>query len=177
MSLAQRVREFRYSKGWGPDELASRAEISRTALYQIESGKTELPRAGTLRRIAVALDVPMEELLGGGAEPDATVSASSRPLGSRPSRGTFGWIPTDEGPMRTRVASSFTGVNPPVDEDSRVGAEAFVKPRSIGPDTPFAREGELMAKLHDLIHSPFGECITSVVDDLHRMLGQVRASG
>ena len=64
MSLAQRVRDFRYSKGWGPDELASRAEISRTALYQIESGKTGLPRAGTLRRIAVALDVSMDELLG-----------------------------------------------------------------------------------------------------------------
>ena len=43
MSLAQRVRDFRYSKGWGPDELANRAEISRTALYQIESGKTGLP--------------------------------------------------------------------------------------------------------------------------------------
>src|SRR4051812_49226880 len=64
MSLAQRVRDFRYSKGWGPDELASRASISRTALYQIESGKTELPRAGTLRRIALALDVTMESLLG-----------------------------------------------------------------------------------------------------------------
>ena len=64
MSLAQKVRDFRYSKGWGPDELANRAEISRTALYQIESGKTGLPRAGTLRRIAVALEVPMEDLLG-----------------------------------------------------------------------------------------------------------------
>src|SRR5208282_6910465 len=64
ISLAQRVRDFRYSKGWGPDELASRAEISRTALYQIESGKTGLPRAGTLRRIAVALEVSMDDLLG-----------------------------------------------------------------------------------------------------------------
>src|SRR5205085_7024533 len=64
MSLAKRVRDSRYAKGWGPDELASRAEISRTALYQIESGKTELPRAGTLRRIARALDVSIEVLLG-----------------------------------------------------------------------------------------------------------------
>lgn len=177
MSLAQRVREFRYSKGWGPDELASRAEISRTALYQIESGKTELPRAGTLRRIAVALEVPMEELLGGGGEPDATMSASSRPLGSRPSRGTFGWIPTDEGPMRTKVGGSYAGVSPSVDDDSRVPGDTLVKPRTLGSETPFAREGELMAKLHDLIHSPFGDCITSVVDDLHRILGQVRSSG
>src|SRR4051795_10013438 len=64
MTLAQRVRDHRYTKGWGPDELASRAEISRTALYQIESGKTELPRAGTLRRIAGALDGSIDALLG-----------------------------------------------------------------------------------------------------------------
>jgi transcriptional regulator with XRE-family HTH domain len=70
MTIAKRVRDFRYAKGWGPDELASRAEISRTALYQIECGKTEAPRAGTLKRIARALDVSIETLLGnedGGA--------------------------------------------------------------------------------------------------------------
>ena len=78
MSLAQRVRDIRYAKGWGPDELANRAEISRTALYQIESGKTGLPRAGTLRRIAVALEVPMEDLLGdrGPARADLAVAPS-----------------------------------------------------------------------------------------------------
>jgi transcriptional regulator with XRE-family HTH domain len=64
MTLAQRVRDQRYAKGWGPDELASRAAISRTALYQIESGKTEQPRAATLRRIAQALEIPTETLLG-----------------------------------------------------------------------------------------------------------------
>ena len=64
MTLAQRVRDQRYAKGWGPDELANRASISRTALYQIESGKTEQPRASTLRRIAQALDIPTEVLLG-----------------------------------------------------------------------------------------------------------------
>jgi transcriptional regulator with XRE-family HTH domain len=64
MTLAQRVRDQRYAKGWGPDELATRAEISRTALYQIESGKTEQPRAATLRRIAQALGIAIESLLG-----------------------------------------------------------------------------------------------------------------
>ncbi len=63
MTLAQRVRDQRYAKGWGPDELAHRASISRTALYQIESGRTEQPRAGTLRRIAQALEIPTETLL------------------------------------------------------------------------------------------------------------------
>jgi transcriptional regulator with XRE-family HTH domain len=64
MTLAQRVRDQRYARGWGPDELASRASISRTALYQIESGRTEQPRAATLRRIAQAFEIPTESLLG-----------------------------------------------------------------------------------------------------------------
>ncbi len=63
MTLSQMVRQLRYAKGWGPDDLASRANISRTALYQIESGKTSLPRAATLRRIARALGVGPEQLL------------------------------------------------------------------------------------------------------------------
>ncbi len=94
MTLAQKVRDGRYAKGWGPDELANRASISRTALYQIESGKTEQPRAGTLRRIAQALDIPTEALLGAhlgvvsghaagnwasAAGPDAVRSADESP--------------------------------------------------------------------------------------------------
>src|SRR5215216_4033162 len=95
MSLAQRVRDYRYSKGWGPDELASRAAISRTALYQIESGKTELPRAGTLRRIALALDVSMEILLGHG---DGSPAASA-PAAGRRVRGSAEWLPSEGGPL------------------------------------------------------------------------------
>lgn len=174
MSLAQRVREYRYSKGWGPDELASRAEISRTALYQIESGKTELPRAGTLRRIAIALEVPMEELLGNGLEADA---GPSQGLRATVGRSKFGWSPTEEGPVLSKVASPFAAGTPGLGEEGRVGSEGFVKARSLAGDTPFVREGELMSKLHDLLHSPFGDCITSVVDDLHRILCQVRSAG
>jgi transcriptional regulator with XRE-family HTH domain len=177
MSLAQRVREYRYSKGWGPDELASRAEISRTALYQIESGKTELPRAGTLRRIAIALEVPMEDLLGSGAEPEMMTAPAGRPASPRPNRASFSWTPTEEGPVRAKVSNAFTGVAPGLVEESHFAAEPYVKPRAVANDTPFAREGELMSKLHDLLHSPFGECITSVVDDLHQILSQVRSAG
>ena len=50
MNLAKRIRDLRYSKGWGPDELANRAKISRTALYQIERGNTSKPQAGTLAK-------------------------------------------------------------------------------------------------------------------------------
>ena len=105
MSLSQRVRDFRYSKGWGPDELASRAAISRTALYQIESGKTELPRAGTLRRIALALDVSMENLLGHAEGNNAPVARGPRPATlSGPvswARGGEEWVPAEGAPMAT----------------------------------------------------------------------------
>jgi transcriptional regulator with XRE-family HTH domain len=63
MELSKRIRDLRYAKGWGPDELASRAKISRTALYQIERGNTSKPQAGTLRRISRALGVPLEALI------------------------------------------------------------------------------------------------------------------
>jgi transcriptional regulator with XRE-family HTH domain len=69
VNLSRRIRDLRYAKGWGPDELASRAKISRTALYQIERGNTSKPQAGTLRRISRALGVPLENLLETPAVP------------------------------------------------------------------------------------------------------------
>src|SRR5262249_57456956 len=98
-SLAQGVGACRYSKGWGPAEVASRAEISRTALYQIESGKTELPRAGTLRRIALALDVPMETLLV-PAKPE-TLPTSPHPPGAttRKTHRAGVWMSPEGGPL------------------------------------------------------------------------------
>jgi transcriptional regulator with XRE-family HTH domain len=77
MNLSRRIRDLRYAKGWGPDELASRAKISRTALYQIERGSTSKPQAGTLRRICRALGVPLEDLLISAS--DASGVATSAP--------------------------------------------------------------------------------------------------
>jgi len=80
MNLSRRIRDLRYAKGWGPDELASRAKISRTALYQIERGNTSKPQAGTLRRISRALGVPLENLLETTpVSADDTGSVSSEP--------------------------------------------------------------------------------------------------
>src|SRR5215212_3531172 len=136
MSLAQRVRDYRYSKGWGPDELASRAAISRTALYQIESGKTELPRAGTLRRIALALDVSMEILLGHG---DVSPAAAA-PVAGRRVRGGSEWLPSEGGPLAVpgqRTAPTIENL-----DGSRFGVEA--QPPTAAPDSYLpAREREL----------------------------------
>ena len=91
MNLSKKIRDSRYAKGWGPDELASRAKISRTALYQIERGSTSKPQAGTLRRISRALGVPLEVLLTPTpASSEGTTSSQANPTAPTSSdRSTF----------------------------------------------------------------------------------------
>ena len=175
MSLAQRVRDIRYAKGWGPDELANRAEISRTALYQIESGKTGLPRAGTLRRIAVALDVPMEDLLGFEGETEA-----APPLNERGGLGRHrvlnDWSPAEGGPLSI---PGVTGVRPAsfaTVQESRFTVDADSPARTNGHESMYLREGELMSKLHDLLHSPIGTGVVRILEELHGLIPRARSS-
>mgnify|MGYP001051936847 CR=1 FL=1 len=172
VSLAQRVRDFRYSKGWGPDELANRAEISRTALYQIESGKTELPRAGTLRRIAVALEVSMDDLLG---DDDAAVRAAEPKRATSQGRDLRDWFPAEGGPLTLPTAGALRGIRG-MGED-REPARA-VEPVARTPvavhESVLMREGELMSKLHDLLHSPVGAGVARILDELHGLIPRQR---
>jgi hypothetical protein len=55
--------------------------------------------------------------------------------------------------------------------------EGLVKNNSNNPESPYAREGELTAKLLELLHSPFGVCLSRIVDELHSLLPRSRASG
>jgi transcriptional regulator with XRE-family HTH domain len=182
ITLAQRVRDFRYCKGWGPDELANRAEISRTALYQIESGKTGLPRAGTLRRIAVALDVSMDELLGNAepSAPSATRTARDPQLVTSLGRDLSDWMPSEGGPLTLPASSTHSGSQPHVGAleeakaDERFGVESHRRNPSAGFDSLLMREGELMSKLHDILHSPMGAGIARIVDDLHALVAKHR---
>jgi transcriptional regulator with XRE-family HTH domain len=176
MSLAQRVRDMRYVRGMGPDELASLAEISRTALYQIETGKTGLPRAATLRRIAAALKVPMEDLLIGledGPEP-----APSEPTQRRFRRPRIhgDWAPSEGGPLSFSNGAGVKSVSIanakdllfPVDEDLPIQYD--------GHEWIFSKEGELMSKLHDLLHSPIGRGVARIVEELHGVLPRSHSS-
>ena len=95
-----------------------------SALYQIESGKTGLPRASTLRRIAVALDVSMDDLLG-NAEPAGQVKGHS----SVAAAGSLDWIPGEGGPLTlpggTSTQTGFNHLGTPDDSrnDERLGNE------------------------------------------------------
>ena len=145
MTLAKRIRDCRYAKGWGPDELAGRAQISRTALYQIESGKTETPRAGTLRRIAKALGVSTDALLGNElirnntvSEPDVDLSLEEN--GSQLST-------SHNGVGSTPILASWPNYGQTVDLDR---------------------------KFRELLESPLGESVARIIEESHRLLPAIR---
>ncbi len=147
MTLAQRVRDQRYAKGWGPDELASRASISRTALYQIESGKTEQPRAATVRRIAEALEIPTESLLSPHL---GMVSVAP-------------WLGLEPGPSSGPDSSARVSNN----EESDPSAIRF---RFEPPLHGTSRERELQRKFFDLLNSPLGDGVARILEESHRFL-------
>ena len=170
MTLAKRVRDCRYAKGWGPDELASRAEISRTALYQIESGKTELPRAGNLRRIAKALDVSIDVLLGNAdigtfqlsSFAQGATDQGSSARAERPGE----WMMGQEGSFAKPSRQSESFASSEVSE-TQSGQETGhpVAYRAIP-----IRERDLTKKLHELLASPLGEGVARIVEESYRML-------
>ena len=151
-NLAKRIRDFRYAKGWGPDELAVRAQISRTALYQIECGKTETPRAGTLSRIARALGLPIDVLMGLD-EPHFGTSTES----------TAHWSEERFGRAETRPELAAPGA-------VRLGVASSAADPTVALSNAYAIDRELEEKFHDLLDSPLADGIVRLVEETHRLL-------
>lgn len=151
MDLSKRIRDLRYAKGWGPDELASRAKISRTALYQIERGNTSKPQAGTLRRISRALGVPLESLL------------DRAPLAHEEAGQELPGVPM----MSAGHSPTFVT---PAPSPSSSPVPVTMRP---SPD----RAAELMEKFRILLASPMAEGIARIVEESFRLLPIIPPSG
>lgn len=65
MSLAERIRKIREDKGLSLDEVATKAKISKTYLWELErdTAGTKKPSADVLMRIATALSTTLAHLL------------------------------------------------------------------------------------------------------------------
>lgn len=63
MNVGETIRELRKSKNLNQDQLAELANLNRVTVAKYESGKIE-PGAQALSRLADALDVTVDELLG-----------------------------------------------------------------------------------------------------------------
>ena len=63
-SFGHRIREYRVLEGLTLSELASRVGVTKSYIWEIENGRVS-PSAETVWRMAVVLDVTMEELMDG----------------------------------------------------------------------------------------------------------------
>lgn len=57
----QTIRELREARGWSQAELAFRAGVSPSTVYNWEAGRFE-PKASQLRKLAAALEVSMDAI-------------------------------------------------------------------------------------------------------------------
>jgi len=161
MNLSRRIRDLRYAKGWGPDELASRAKISRTALYQIERGNTSKPQAGTLRRISRALGVPLEVLLEttpvsneSGLAPTANITAATTAAVIVPGR-----VPSSDRAEELMEKFRLILASPLAEGVARIVEESYrllpiIPPPTAGEPSRYAPPIELKPARHSRGRSP-----------------------
>ena len=61
--LAENVKRIRTQKGLSQDKLSKLAGVTLTTLVKIESGANDNPKIKTLKSIAAALEVTVNDLL------------------------------------------------------------------------------------------------------------------
>ncbi|MEU8823534.1 XRE family transcriptional regulator [Streptomyces sp. NPDC048636] len=78
--LSTRLAELRTERGWSLEELARRADISRSTLSRLERGEIS-PTAALLNRLCAVYERTMSRLLAEvESEPPAVVRAASQPV-------------------------------------------------------------------------------------------------
>ncbi|MFC1546443.1 helix-turn-helix domain-containing protein [bacterium] len=62
--LGDRIKKYRKQLGLSQEKLAMKSEVSYTALIKIEQGKAKQPTIQTIMKLAEALDISIDELVG-----------------------------------------------------------------------------------------------------------------
>jgi len=90
------------------------------------------------------------------------------------------WMPSEGGPLALPAGSSssslshYAALEQDRAEEARFGVEPPRRAVTSVYETLLMREGELMSKLHDLLHSPLGMGIARIIDELHTMIPRNR---
>jgi transcriptional regulator with XRE-family HTH domain len=61
--LAKIVKRLREKQGLSQEKLARLADVSNNTIINIEAGKQDNPTIETLKKVAKALNVPVEDLI------------------------------------------------------------------------------------------------------------------
>lgn len=85
--VADALRKYRRDRQLSLDDLSARSGVSRAALSQIEGGRTN-PTLAVLWKIAVGLEIPFHDLLGGNSREGVLIlrAGDAPPLRSADSR-------------------------------------------------------------------------------------------
>lgn len=62
--LSENIKRLRKRKGMSQDKLAKLADVTHTTLVKLESGVNDNPTVKTLKKIANALEIGLDELVG-----------------------------------------------------------------------------------------------------------------
>ena len=63
-NLANNIKKLREAKGLSQEKLARLADVANNTLIKMESGENKNPTLDTLKKIAKALEVSVDELIG-----------------------------------------------------------------------------------------------------------------
>ena len=63
INLAKKVKQLREKLGLSQEKLARLADVSNNTIINIEAGKQDNPTIDTLKKVAKALDIPVEDLI------------------------------------------------------------------------------------------------------------------
>ncbi|PIS40129.1 MAG: XRE family transcriptional regulator [Candidatus Nealsonbacteria bacterium CG08_land_8_20_14_0_20_36_22] len=62
-NLSQNLRKFRKAKKLSQEKLARLADVANNTIIKIEAGKNQNPTLDTLKKIAKAFEVSLDELI------------------------------------------------------------------------------------------------------------------
>jgi transcriptional regulator with XRE-family HTH domain len=58
----EKMRRLRQKRGWTQADLAERAQVDQATISSLELGRIKNPTIDTIRRVAAALDVDLDDL-------------------------------------------------------------------------------------------------------------------
>ena len=62
-NLSNNIKKLREAKGLSQEKLARLADVANNTLIKMESGENENPTLDTLKKVAKALDVSVDDLI------------------------------------------------------------------------------------------------------------------
>ena len=62
--ITRNLKKLRESKGFSQEKLARLSDVANNTIVKIEAGKNQNPTLDTLKKIAKALSVSVDELIG-----------------------------------------------------------------------------------------------------------------